>query len=59
MVEKLRVDLLQREVNVKADGVQVAYRQVRLNEPCRLYTFKRLQAIDNAAVRTGFTGAYS
>ncbi len=29
MVEKLRPDLLQREVNVKADGVQTAFRKVR------------------------------
>ena len=28
MVEKLRPDLLQREVNVKADGVQTAFRKV-------------------------------
>jgi hypothetical protein len=30
MVEKLRPDLLQREVNVKADGVQTAFRKVCL-----------------------------
>jgi hypothetical protein len=29
MVEQLRPDLLQREVNVKADGVQTAYRKLR------------------------------
>ena len=29
MVEQLRPDLLQREVNVKADGVQTAFRKVR------------------------------
>lgn len=28
MVEELRPDLLQREVNVKADGVQTAFRKV-------------------------------
>ena len=34
MVEKLRPDLLQREVNVKADGVQTAFRKVRLDYWC-------------------------
>lgn len=29
MVEQLRPDLLQREVNVKADGVQTAFRRLR------------------------------
>lgn len=29
MVEQLRPDLLQREVNVKADGVQTAFRLMR------------------------------
>ena len=28
MVEQLRPDLLEREVNVKADGVQTAFRKV-------------------------------
>ena len=33
MVEKLRPELLQREVNVKADGVQTAFRKVRCQLP--------------------------
>ena len=34
MVEKLRPDLLQREVNVKADGVQTAFRKVCAHVQC-------------------------
>ena len=47
MVEKLRVDLLQREVNVKADGVQVAYRQVR---KCPMLLLQQGRAQSGAAI---------